>query len=515
MATATTSLIGAPSAALNNWETIDWRRVARSVKRLQMRIAKAIREGKKGKAKALQWLLTHSYSAKLLAVRRVVQNRGGKSPGVDNVVWRTPRQKVEAARSLKRRGYLPLPLKRIYIPKKKGKRPLSIPTLKDRAMQALHLLALEPVAETRADNNSYGFRPKRSTADAIAQCQIVFARKHSAQWVLEGDIKACFDRIDHNWLMFNIPMDKDILQKWLKAGYMEEGSFFPTTEGAPQGGIASPALANMALDGMEAAVKKATYIRDKVNFIRYADDFVISGASKEVLEQKVMPAVVNFLRVRGLELSPEKTKITHIEEGFDFLGFNVRKYKGKFLIKPSKESVMSFLADIRDTIKSKQSAKAVNLLRLLNPKIRGWTNYFRRCSSKRAFSLVNYGIMKSLYRWCLRRHPKKNIQWTQNKYFRTKGVNNWTFSVKLPKGYYDLINASDVTIVRHIKIKGAANPYDPQFTDYFRERERSANTRSCEMGGKVEAFQILREAMKEKDRVTGSNRPLKGLSRMR
>lgn len=503
MTTKTKSLIGAPSAALNKWEAIDWHRVGRTVKRLQMRIAKATREGKKGKVKALQWMLTHSYSAKLLAVKRVVQNRGGKSPGVDNVVWYTPRQKVEAARSLKRRGYLPLPLKRIYIPKKKGKRPLSIPTLKDRAMQALYLLALEPVAETKADKNSYGFRTKRSTADAMEQCAIVFARKHSAQWVLEGDIKACFDRIDHNWLMFNIPLDKSILRRWLKAGYMEEGSFFPTKEGTPQGGIASPALANLALDGMEAALKRATYVRDKVNFIRYADDFVISGTTRKVLEEKVMPTVVNFLRVRGLELSLEKTKITHIEEGFDFLGFNVRKYKGKFLIKPSKENVKSFLANIREIIKSNQSAKAENLLRLLNPKIRGWTNYFCRCAAKRTFSYVNYGIAKSLYRWCRRRHPNKNIRWTQNKYYRTKGVNNWTFSVKLPKGYYDIVNASDVTIVRHIKIRGAANPYDPQFTRYFKERERSTKSRPCAMGGEDEAFQILRKQRKE-DRVAGS-----------
>jgi RNA-directed DNA polymerase len=484
MTTMTMSLVGAPSAALDNWEAINWHWVERSVRRLQMRIAKAIREGKKGKAKALQWLLTHSYQAKLLAVRRVVQNRGGKSPGIDNVVWRTPRQKVAAARSLKRHGYKPQPLKRIYIPKKKGKRPLSIPTLKDRAMQALHLLALEPVSETKADKNSYGFRTKRSTADAIAQCYIVLARKHSAQWVLEGDIKACFDRICHNWLLDNIPMDKLILRKWLKAGYMEEGSVFPTTEGTPQGGIASPALANITLDGMEEAIKEATCTRDKVNFVRYADDFIVSGASKEVLEEKVMPTVVNFLRVRGLELSLEKTKITHIEDGFDFLGFNVRKYKGKFLTKPSKESVKSFLADIRDTIKSNQSIKTACLLMLLNPKIRGWTNYYRHAASKRTFGSINYCILRLLQQWGKRRHPKKNVKWVQNKYFRTKGINNWIFSVKLLKGYYDLVNASDVTIVRHIKIRGIANPYDPAFTDYFRERERSQKARASKMGEK-------------------------------
>jgi RNA-directed DNA polymerase len=240
MATRAVSVLGASSASGTQWDTIEWHPIARQVRRLQMRIAKAVREGRWGKVKALQWLLTHSFSAKLLAVQRVVHNPGRWTPGVDRVVWRTAAQKMRAARSLMRRGYHPQPLRRLYIPKKSGKlRPLSIPTMADRAMQALHLLALEPVAEATADRNSYGFRPYRSTADAMMQCFIVLAQKQSATWILEGDIKACFDRISHEWLEAHIPMDSSILRKWLAAGYIEKEVFHPTEAGTPQGGIAT------------------------------------------------------------------------------------------------------------------------------------------------------------------------------------------------------------------------------------------------------------------------------------
>jgi RNA-directed DNA polymerase len=240
MTTTARLSIGASSAALT-WDAIDWRTIEKRVRRLQMRIAKAAREGRWGKVKALQWLLTHSFSAKLLAVRRVVRNRGRHTAGVDGIIWTTSRQKWQAARSLRRRGYRPQPLRRIYILKKSGKRrPLGIPTMDDRAVQALYLLALEPIAETQADRNSYGFRPRRSSADAIGQCFTVLAQKHAAQWILEGDIKACFDQISHSWLVSHIPMDKTVLRKWLAAGYMEEGTLHPTRVGTPQGGILTP-----------------------------------------------------------------------------------------------------------------------------------------------------------------------------------------------------------------------------------------------------------------------------------
>jgi RNA-directed DNA polymerase len=323
---------GAPSTKQISWSDIQWKSVGMQVNRLQMRIAKATREGRYGKVKALQWILTHSHSAKLIAVKRVVQNKGSKTSGADKTTWTTDRQKLQGANSLKRRGYNPLPLKRIYIPKKKGLRPLSIPTMKDRAMQSLHLLALIPVAETTADINSYGFRPKRSCIDAIEQCFRALSKKTSAEWILEGDIKSCFDTICHQWMLNNITTDISAFQKWLQAGYIEKESFHATTEGVAQGGAISPTATNIVLDGLETILKSTVKQADKVNYVRYADDFIITGSSKELLENKIKPAVIAFLKERGLSLSEEKTRITHINEGFNFLGFNLRKYKGKPLM---------------------------------------------------------------------------------------------------------------------------------------------------------------------------------------
>jgi RNA-directed DNA polymerase len=325
-----------------HWHSINWAQCHQTVRRLQTRIVKATQEGRHGKAKALQWLLTHSFSGKALAVKRVTENQGRNTSGVDRETWPTPKAKSQAILSLKRRGYKPLPLRRVYIPKSNGKmRPLGIPTMKDRAMQALYLLALEPVAETKADKNSYGFRPQRSTADAIGQCFCALGRKTSTQWILEGDIKGCFDNINHDWLLESIPTDKVILKKWLKAGYIDKRTLFATDAGTPQGGVISPTVMNMTLDGFEGMLRKR-YPKNKpvkINFIRYADDFIITGSSKELLENEVKPLVEQFLSARGLELSQEKTRITHIDEGFDFLGQNIRKYNGKLLIKPSKKNL--------------------------------------------------------------------------------------------------------------------------------------------------------------------------------
>jgi RNA-directed DNA polymerase len=246
----------APSDGQASWTSIDWPKVHRNVRRLQARIVKAWQVGDHGRAKALQWLLTHSFSGRALAVKRVTDNRGKRTPGVDGATWSTSGAKLTASLSLKRRGYTPFPLRRVYIPKANGKkRPLGIPTMRDRAMQALYLLALQPVAEVTGDRNSYGFRPERSTADAREQCFTVLARKVSATWVLEGDIRACFDNLSHDWMLANIPLDKALLRKWLKAGFMEGGRLFPTVAGTPQGGTISPTLANMTLDGLEAELE--------------------------------------------------------------------------------------------------------------------------------------------------------------------------------------------------------------------------------------------------------------------
>lgn len=476
-------LTGAPSATAE-WNSIDWKAAKAEVFRLQMRIAKAVREGRHNKVKSLQWLLTHSRSAKQLAVKRVTQNRGNKTPGIDNIIWKTSKQKMDAVRSLKRRGYNTLPLRRVYISKQDGKlRPLSIAAMKCRAMQTLYLLALEPVAEMHANKNSYGFRPNRSAADAAEQCFLALAKRGSAQWILEADIKACFDNLSHGWLQNNIPMDKVMLNKWLTAGYLDQGVYHSTQKGAAQGSPISPVLLNMALSGLEEAVKSQTSRRrDKVHTVIYADDLIITGATKAILEETVKPIVESFLRVRGLALSQEKTGITHIEEGFNFLGIHMRKYKGKLIRKPAKKSISRFMNEIKTLVKSSPMAKTENLLRQLNPKIRGWTQYFRHVCAKKTFGQIDTYIFRTLWRWIKRRHPTKAAYWRRKKYFRSEGNRNWVFSVKIQTGKtaeanLDLLKASATSIRRHIKIRAEATPYDPRFTAYF-ELRKQYSTRS-------------------------------------
>ncbi|MFA7175431.1 MAG: group II intron reverse transcriptase/maturase, partial [Kiritimatiellia bacterium] len=480
----TMQMVGAASCRGVDWHSIDWAKAHQTTKRLQMRIAKAVREGRWGKAKALQWLLTHSLYGKAIAVKRVTENQGKKTPGVDGVTWDTPESKAKAVTSLRRRGYKPQPLRRVFIPKANGKmRPLGIPTMKDRAMQALYLLALEPIAETRADPNSYGFRPGRASRDAAEQCFTALARKDSAPWVLDADITGCFDNISHDWMIANIPMDKEILRKWLRAGFIWKGQRFPTESGTPQGGIISPVLANMTLDGMErrlaerfGAKKSRKADRNKVNLIRYADDFVITGATKEVLEE-AKSVIEEFLKERGLSLSPEKTKITHIEEGFDFLGWNVRRYDGKLLIKPAKKNVQTFLRKIRATIKEAKTEKQETVITRLNPIIRGWANYHQNQVAKETFRKVDEVIWKQLWQWACRRHPNKPSKWIKARYFVRQGRRNWVFGTTVTEEngkekFVRLVQASDTPIQRHTKIKGEANPYDPEWEEYFEERLR-------------------------------------------
>lgn len=481
----------APSDRTVDWHSIDWSQCHENVRKLQARIVKATKEGRWGKVKALQRLLTTSFSGKALAVKRVTSNKGRNTPGVDGEIWSTPGAKSKGMLSLKRRGYRPAALRRIYIPKANGKRrPLGIPTIHDRAMQALHLLALDPVAETTADPNSYGFRPNRSTADSIEQCFKALARKDRAQWILEGDIRGCFDNISHDWLVANVPMDKVVLRKWLNAGYMESKAWFATREGTPQGGIISPVLANLALDGLETWLAKQ-FPRElkrggkrhylKVNMVRYADDFIITGTSRELLEQEVLPLVVSFLRERGLELSPEKTVITHIDRGFDFLGQNVRKYNGKLLVKPSKKNVKAFLLKVRSLIKKHRMAPQLRLLEILNPVIRGWANYHRHVVSKEIFNKVDHLIWRALWNWARFRHPNKGHRWVLRRYFHPVGSRNLVFGIALSEAEAEnmgrartnLVNASELPIRRHRKIESQANPYDPDWSEYFEERLRS------------------------------------------
>jgi RNA-directed DNA polymerase len=476
-------LAGAAPERTPDWHSIDWRKVWRTVRRLQARIVKAVAEGRWNKVKALVYLLTHSFAGRALAILRVVSNSGAKTPGVDGVLWNTPESKSAAFSTLRRHGYQPQPLRRVYIPKSNGKkRGLGIPTMTDRAMQALYLLGLDPIAESQADGHSYGFRLERRCADALDQVHTLSSCRHGPQWILEGDIKACFDRISHDWLLAHIPMDRQLLRRWLRAGFLEKHAWFATTEGTPQGGIISPALANWTLDGLQRllAERFATTSRQhrkfKVHLVRYADDFLITGTSKELLRDQVQPLVAHFLKGRGLELSHEKTRITHIEDGFDFLGQNVRRYRcGKVLTKPSSQSVKTFLAKIRETIDRSGSRTAGEMIRRLNQQIKGWTMYHRYASSKRTFAYVDHRIFRMVWRWCRRRHPKKGGKWIKTTYFQHDGHRHWVFTGTLrdQKGQgrpIQLMAAASVRIIRYVKIRSAVNPYDPEWELYLEAR---------------------------------------------
>lgn len=477
--TAKAERLSNPAVLEARWKSIDWNKAEAEVNGLQVRIAKATQEKKWNTVKRLQYLLTHSYHAKLLAVRKVTTNKGKKTPGVDKVLWNTPAQKMAAVLSLTDKGYKASPLRRVYIDKKgkKAKRPLGIPTMYDRAMQALYALALDPVSEVTADKRSFGFRKGRCAQDA---CEYIFAdlaRTIAPQWVLEGDIKGCFDNISHDWLIANIPMDKSVLRQFLKAGFVFKEELFPTEDGTPQGGVISPILANMALDGLEKALSDRFHTNrlgkvdyrfrnaHKVNLVRYADDFVITAATKEIaLEAKEL--VRDFLKTRGLELSEEKTLITHIDDGFDMLGWTFRKFKGKLIVKPSKKALCAFKSALSETILRRGKAwKQELLIEKLNQQIRGWTNYHQSVCASEAFAHIDYILYELLWRWAKRRHPHKGRWWVSTKYWHRRGNRSWVFCAEDK----ELLRVDHIPIVRHTRVRMEANPYlEPE---YFIQRQ--------------------------------------------
>lgn len=467
------------------WHEIHWKKCQKNVQRLQARIVEATKVGRWNKVKSLQRILTRSFSAKALATKRVTSSKGKHTPGVDGQVWLTAPEKSEGIKTLRLRGYQPDPLRRIYIPKLNGqKRPLGIPTIRDRAMQALILLGLEPISETLSDHHSYGFRKDRSAADAMSQIHKTLAGRSRASWILEGDIRKCFDEINHEWLLENIPVEKQALHAWLKSGFMEGNNLYPTVAGTPQGGIISPVLANMTLDGLEAIIenhfgKKGTRKRKKhgVHLIRYADDFIVTGKSREDLETIVKPAIGAFLSERGLTLSSEKTKIVSVEQGFDFLGQNTRKMQsGELIIQPSTKSRNRIGESIRTIVRKNQATAAGELIKMLNPQIQGWTYYHRHACSRKAFERLDHEVFWILWRWAKRRHPNKGSRWIKAKYFRFKNSQDWCFSAKRhirgTTEIIDLFKATDVAIRRKIKIRAKANPFDRTWYTYFKERHK-------------------------------------------
>jgi RNA-directed DNA polymerase len=450
------------------------------VRRLQARIVQACQAGRWGKVRALQHLLTHSYAAKVLAVRRVTENKGKRTPGVDGETWTTPAQKMAAVGNLRQHGYQAQPLRRVYIPKRNGKRrPLSIATMRDRAMQTVCLFALDPVAEVRADPNSYGFRVGRSTADAIDQCYKVLFQPGSAKYLFEGDIRACFDQIDQAWLKDHVVIDTKLLRRWLQAGYCEGGKLYPTERGAAQGGPLSPVLANYTLDGLEPLLARhfpAKGVRHpQVYLVRYADDFVITGRDRSLLETKVRPLVETFLQERGLTLSPEKTVVTHISEGVDFLGQHLQTYRGRLRVTPSAKNVKTFLEKVRTTIRKHRQTTAGDLIEHLNSMLRGWASFHRHVSSSRTFARVDSALFTALWAWARRRHPNKGARWVRKRYFHTVGNRHWVFSGTVlgtdgTPVTARLFATTRCRFQRHTKVKADANPYDPAWWAYFAQR---------------------------------------------
>ncbi|MGK7956162.1 MAG: group II intron reverse transcriptase/maturase [Crocosphaera sp.] len=492
----------------NSWNTINWAKVQRKVFKLQKKIFQAVRSGNKVKAKKLQKLLLKSHYAKLLAVRKVTQdNQGKKTAGIDGIKALSPNQRLKLVDELKIKGYKAKALLRVWIPKpgRDEKRPLGIPTIKDRAMQDLVKLALEPYWEAQFEGTSYGFRPGRSAQDAIGR--IYSTIKQSPKYVLDADIAKCFDKINHDYLLSKVDCPyntKRIIKQWLECGVMDNGIFEDTNAGTPQGGVISPLLANIALHGMIEHIENQFPLTKKrengtrnqcyqPRIIRYADDFVVLHEEYEVILQ-CKNLIANWLERVSLELKPEKTSIRHtlrsIEQdgkihkpGFNFLGFNIRTYPmgkhhsgknghGKILgyktlIKPSNEKILAHHEAIKEIIKSHKTAPQEALISRLNPIIRGWSNYYSTVCSKEIFSSEDNILWNMLRAWTVSRKNRKTpLIKALKKYFSHGKNGRWTFQTKEMSLYYH----AETEIKRHQLVKPEASPYDGNWTYWSKRR---------------------------------------------
>ena len=468
--------IGAEGQTLQ-WDLIPWDFIEKSISKLRRRIFRATREQKWKVVHNLQKLMLRSYFNLLISVRRVTQkNKGRKTAGVDNEVALTSEARMGLVRNMgKYTLWKAKPARRVYIPKpgKSGQeRPLGIPTIRNRIAQAIVKNALEPSWEARFESNSYGFRPGRSIHDAIEQCWRFLNKRSLRRWVLDADLRSAFEKISHEHILKAIGQmpGRELIKEWLKAGYVEAEIFHETESGTPQGGIISPCLFNVALHGLQQT------LGPKYGLVVYADDLVVCASTRDEIEAARL-TIEDWLKPRGLTLHPEKTRIVHINDGFNFLGFSIRQYGGKCLIKPQKEKVLGFLRKLRLWLNNHKQAKAENVIRHLNPILRGWSNNYMHVVSKKTFSCASKEIWKMLWKWCLRRHQNKGKRWVARKYFGEYGNSRWRFQAKVRDATLYLHDVASVKIERHIKIQGAASPDDPALQDYWKRRQDERNTR--------------------------------------